>query len=187
MKKFTKYLLILVLSVILAACATNKQKRDASNLSKKVEAFRTTNNTSIEFLAFMNLSKDYSYVVDSPLLVEMIIQPNIAIVNFNGNSFAVEFTDKELAQSFPQLKIGANILFQEGILLDNGNFKDADSGKTYKKFKLCRSEECRNLATASIAYIYRWTGVDATIPSSYQVGDLHKFLVDSNLLEPATK
>ncbi|MCL2566928.1 MAG: hypothetical protein FWE18_02375 [Alphaproteobacteria bacterium] len=190
MKQFMKYLLILGLSIILTACAINRQKSDAKKLAAKVDAFRVNNNTRIEFLAFINLSKDYSYVVDSPLLIEKLISPNIAIVNSNGSVFAIEFVDKELAQSYPLLKVGGSALFQEGILLSSGSFRDDAANKTYNKFRICRSEECRALAVMSLAYMHKWIGVDSTIPKNYETGDLHKFLVDQNLLKetvPQTK
>ncbi|MDR0485008.1 MAG: hypothetical protein LBH40_07005 [Alphaproteobacteria bacterium] len=180
MKKYIKYLLIFSLLVSISSCVLfNRQKSDAKKLATEVDIFRQeNNNTRIEFLTFMNLSKDYSYVVDTPIVVERIINPNMAIFHLNNNYFAIEFVGNEM-QSFALLKVGANILFQEGILLDtNSQYTDDQAQRSYPLFRICRTESCRNLARLSISYISRYNQIDTTIPKGYQTGDLHKFLVD---------
>ncbi len=180
-KNKIKYLLVFSIFVFVSSCV-NVQKKDAKFLANKTATFKNIHNTNLEFLSYISVSKDYSYIIDSPLIVVRIIFPDTTLMTIKGITIAVEFTEKEMYQSFPLLKEGATVLLQEGILIAKDSYYDNQTKKAFKRFTLCRTEECRDVARVSLSYMYKYSSVDPAFSNTYQAGDLAKFFVDKESL-----
>ena len=179
--------LVLFSILVFASACVNAQKDEAEFLSIKVDEFKDKNNINLEFLSYISISKDYSYIVDSPLIVARIVFPDTALMNIKGVTIAVEFNGKEMYQSFPLLKEGASVFFQEGVLIAKDSYYDAETKQAFKRYTLCRSEDCRDVSRISLAYMYKYSGVDPAVSTDYEAGDLAKFLVDKQILEEPSK
>lgn len=184
--KYIKLLFACFLLIVLASCVS-KQKKASALLGSKIEDFKSYNKTTVEFLSYFNISKDYSYIVDTPLLVKKIIYPNIAIMGIGKSDIAVEFTDKEADYSFSMLNEGAYVLFQEGILLADGKYTDNKTKHTYKKLIICRSNECRELSFLALNYMKDFKKIDPVVPVDYNADELYKYLTNTEQSDEITQ
>ncbi len=175
--KYIKYFFIFFVMVILVSCA-NEQRKASRNFALKVDIFKKKHNANIEFLSYIDTSTDFSYIVDTHLTVKKIIYPDISLMQVNSTTIAVEFVDKEMFQSFPLLQENSSILFQEGILIINGDYHDIEEGTNYKKFIICRQKDCRDISKMALRYMYNYNGIDENLPEGYKSDDLLKYLTD---------
>ena len=76
--------------VFVSSCV-NVQKKDAKFLANKTATFKNIHNTNLEFLSYISVSKDYSYIIDSPLIVVRIIFPDTTLMTIKGITSPVTF------------------------------------------------------------------------------------------------